>query len=342
MLIELCTAAIAHLQRQLVLLQLRAPIYVTGDIHGNLFDLVRLLVLANLPPASRFVFLGDYVDRGDYSLEVTTLLLALMIANPGYVLLLRGNHEFHETNADYGFRTEILNSYCGDELFTAFNEVFAWLPMAAVINSRFLCVHGGLSPRLRSLADIAQLERPILTLEQSPLATDLVWSDPTTSCPMFQESIRGQGTCFGIEAMKKFFAETGISTILRAHQCVHDGIDKWPGGMLYTVFSSSNYASTETNRCGLLFVRPSLEIETFSLPPGFTLPRKQATFRKVSANEAAKRPVVKSPSLQVRWTKPSTMGPASVPPSARRMFRKPGARTVPFLQQTVPASENPW
>jgi hypothetical protein len=85
--------------------------------------------------------------------------------------------------------------------------------------------------------------------------------------------------------MKKLFADTGILTILQAHHCVHKDINKWPGDALHSVFASSNYSPADANKCR---PKPNLRIETFSLPPGSPLPRKQAVFKEMSADTRPK------------------------------------------------------
>ena len=107
-------------------------IFVVGDIHGNIRDLIRILATASPPPNSRYLFLGDYVDRGDYSLESITLLLALAIKFPDHIILLRGNHEYDSVNATYGFMEQIIALYGQSGVYESFNKVFSYLK-----NSKF-------------------------------------------------------------------------------------------------------------------------------------------------------------------------------------------------------------
>ena len=148
--------ALGTMKGQLPYLHLRAPIVICGDIHGQLHDLQRIFKLKGTPPDTPYLFLGDYVDRGDQSVEVATLLLALKAQHPYHIFLLRGNHECPDTNDRYGFRDECAQ-YGGegntpdDTLWTIFNKVFQWLPLCASVNGRIFCVHGGLSPELKTL-----------------------------------------------------------------------------------------------------------------------------------------------------------------------------------------------
>ena len=254
------------LQKQPTVLRVRAPIYVIGDIHGNILDLIRILITAEVPPKSRFLFLGDYVDRGQYSVEVMTLLFALQIAYPEHVLLIRGNHEFEAVNSFYGFQSECENRRNGKEIFEAFNSTFEYLPLAAIVNNSYFCVHGGLSPHLTSLRQLEEVQRPLRNYECN-FVSDLVWSDPSTTHPGFVESQRGTGVTFGVDAVSEFLKSFAFRHIVRAHQCVQLGVATFDENRVYTVFSSSNYQDASGNRCGILFLQGDDKLQMFSLPP---------------------------------------------------------------------------
>ena len=141
---------------QPILLDLNAPIKVCGDIHGQFFDLLRLFECCGFPPESSYLFLGNYVDRGNKSLETMCLLLAYKIKYPENIFLLRGNHECSSVNRIYGFYDECKKRY-NIKLWKAFSYVFNCLPIAALIDKKIFCLHGGLSPELSSPEHIAKL-----------------------------------------------------------------------------------------------------------------------------------------------------------------------------------------
>ena len=136
-----------------MLLRVKAPMTIGTDIHGQYFDLLRFLNIADTPPKTNYLFLGDYVDRGKQSIETVCLLFAYKIKYPNNVFLLRGNHECQNINKMYGFWDECKRRY-NAKLWKQFINLFNHLPVAALIEDRILCMHGGLSPELKNLNQI--------------------------------------------------------------------------------------------------------------------------------------------------------------------------------------------
>lgn len=188
--LSLCEMSIKIFEKEPTVLRLRAPIKIFGDLHGQFGDLMRLFEEYGVPNTAGdityidYLFLGDYVDRGAHSLETICLLLALKIEHPRYVHLIRGNHEASDINALFGFRTECidrLGERDGLEVWENINNLFNWLPLAAIIEEKVICMHGGIGRSINSVQQIEELQRP-LTLEQGGLILmDLLWSDPTTN-----------------------------------------------------------------------------------------------------------------------------------------------------------------
>lgn len=172
----LCRAAREIFLSQPMLLELDAPIKICGDVHGQYNDLLRLFEYGGFPPVSNYLFLGDYVDRGCNSLETICLLFAYKVKYPFNFFLLRGNHESANINRVYGFYDECKKRY-NVKLWKTFTDCFNCLPVAAIIEDKIFCCHGGLSPELRSMDQIRRLKRPTDVPEMG-LLCDLLWSDP--------------------------------------------------------------------------------------------------------------------------------------------------------------------
>lgn len=161
---ELLTEAKLSILKDNMLLKIEKnhPIHIAGDFHGQLLDLLKIFQKSGPPSLDQtYVFLGDYVDRGEHSLETICLLLAYKVKYPNNVYLLRGDHEIKAINQIYGFKDECQRK-CGNlEIYSAVNDIFDNLPLAAVVNNKYFCVVGGLSPSLHSLDDINDVSRPL-------------------------------------------------------------------------------------------------------------------------------------------------------------------------------------
>uniref|UniRef100_A0A0R3WH13 Serine/threonine-protein phosphatase n=1 Tax=Taenia asiatica TaxID=60517 RepID=A0A0R3WH13_TAEAS len=202
--------------RQPALLELEAPVKICGDVHGQYYDLLRLFEYGGFPPAANYLFLGDYVDRGKQSLETICLLLAYKIKFPENFFLLRGNHECASINRIYGFYDECKRRY-NIKLWKVFTDCFNCLPLAAIIDEKIFCCHGGLSPDLHSMDQIRRITRPTDVPDQG-LLCDLLWSDPDKDVTSWGENDRGVSYTFGADIVSKFLAKHDFDLICRAHQ----------------------------------------------------------------------------------------------------------------------------
>lgn len=194
------------------------------DIHGQYYDLLRFINDAGVPPDSDYLFLGDYVDRGKQSIEVVCLLFALKIKFPNNVSLLRGNHEDQNITKLYGFLDECKRRY-HFKLWKQFINVFNHLPVAAVIENKILCMHGGLSPDLKNLQQIERLSRPT-GIPESGVLCDLLWSDPSSSnAPYILNLIpkrwgdndRGVSYVFSEKVVEEFLLKHDLELVVRGH-----------------------------------------------------------------------------------------------------------------------------
>lgn len=240
------------LMSQPMLVRTEAPINVCGDIHGQITDLVEIFKAGGLPPDSRYLFLGDYVDRGKYGTEVITVLLGLKVLYPKRIYVLRGNHETDSICRIYGFFDECKRRF-SVRLFKEFTDVFNCLPVAALIEEIALCMHGGLSPELRHLRQIEQIYRPLVVPDEG-LACDILWADPEEGTSGWQPSERGVSFTFGEDVVKRLCDSLGIDIVLRAHQVVDEGYSFFAGRRLVTIFSASNYCGEFTNSGAMMLM----------------------------------------------------------------------------------------
>ncbi|GAX27752.1 hypothetical protein FisN_13Hu147 [Fistulifera solaris] len=253
---RLCAHVRPILLQQPMLLELEAPMQVCGDIHGQFPDLLRLFQLGGYPPESNYLFLGDYVDRGKQSIETICLLLAYKVLYPDHVFLLRGNHEHPGINRIYGFYDECKRRY-SIKLWKSFSDVFNCLPVSAVIDDKIICMHGGLSPQLRSIKNIADIRRPC-DVPTAGLMCDLLWSDPDDTVSGWRTSDRGVSFVFGTDVVQDFLREHDLDLIIRAHQVVEDGYEFFAGRGLVTLFSAPNYCGEFDNAGGMIAIADDL------------------------------------------------------------------------------------
>jgi protein phosphatase len=277
-LLQLCDDAKRHFDSQPTLLRLFGDVCVVGDIHGSLYDLLRILSLNKTTDETKFLFLGDYVDRGEFSTEVISLLFGLALARPSQYYLIRGNHETVKVSQSYGFMAEIERTFGDDELWKCFTEAFEYLPLGAVINGRHFCVHGGLPQGLTTLHELSRTQRPVKE-PFSPIINDLLWADPTTACGRFMPGTRGDmSNDFGQDALREFLSKNGLYGMIRSHQYSDISLQRpFPG--LITIFSSSSYKGNGSNPSVILRVKAGVEEpEVVKYPPYPRLPRQTANF----------------------------------------------------------------
>ncbi|TQS36302.1 hypothetical protein Golomagni_03252 [Golovinomyces magnicellulatus] len=251
------------LEREPNLLEMDAPITVCGDIHGQFYDLMKLFEVAGKPPSTRFLFLGDYVDRGYFSIDCVLYLWSLKIWYPNSFWLLRGNHECRHLTDYFTFKLECKHKY-SEKVYEACMVSFCALPLAAVMNRQFLCVHGGLSPELHTLEDIKHIDR----FREPPthgLMCDLLWADPLEEFGQEKSSeyfihnhVRGCSFFFSYPAACNFLEKNNLLSIIRAHEAQDSGYRMYrktrttgfPSVM--TIFSAPNYLDVYNNKAAIL------------------------------------------------------------------------------------------
>ncbi|KAL4164530.1 hypothetical protein KRP22_004396 [Phytophthora ramorum] len=276
-----------NLEPNVVSVPQRAATYVFGDIHGQFYDLMQLVDAAGVAELAdrdvQLVFLGDYVDRGAFSCEVMLYLLLLKIRFSDKVVLLRGNHECESISSFYGFRSECRVKY-GISVYYHFLSCFQAMPVAAILSTsrgRIMCVHGGISPELKTIEDIQKIDRR-REVPTTGILCDLLWSDPQTPHGVQVDAevdtraswepnqARGCSYYFNAAAMFEFLADNQLLSLLRAHEYEDEGymfhfsseefqkLDKRRDKSmppLITVFSAPNYCDSYANTAAYLFFR---------------------------------------------------------------------------------------
>ncbi|CAH0380434.1 unnamed protein product [Pelagomonas calceolata] len=252
----LCIRAREVFMAQPILLELEAPIKICGDVHGQYHDLLRLFEYGGFPPEANYLFLGDYVDRGKQSLETICLLLAFKIKYPENFFILRGNHECASINRIYGFYDECKRRY-NIKMWKTFTDCFNCLPVAAIVDEKIFCCHGGLSPELQQLDQIKKIVRPT-DVPDTGLLCDLLWSDPDKDMVGWGENDRGVSFTFGEDIVAQFLRKMDLDLVCRAHQVVEDGYEFFARRQLVTIFSAPNYCGEFDNAGGMMAVDETL------------------------------------------------------------------------------------
>ncbi|MQL99092.1 hypothetical protein Taro_031811 [Colocasia esculenta] len=284
---DLCDSAERIFACEPSVLQIKAPVKIFGDLHGQFGDLMRLFDEYGAPSTAGdiayidYLFLGDYVDRGQHSLETITLLLALKVEHPQNVHLIRGNHEAADINALFGFRIECIERMGERDGIWAWhriNRLFNWLPLAALIEKKIICMHGGIGRSINHVEQIENLQRPITMEAGSVVLMDLLWSDPTEndSVEGLRPNARGPGlVTFGPDRVMEFCNNNDLQLIVRAHECVMDGFERFAQGHLITLFSATNYCGTANNAGAILVLGRDLVVVPkliHPLPPVISSP----------------------------------------------------------------------
>uniref|UniRef100_A0A336LZL2 Serine/threonine-protein phosphatase n=1 Tax=Culicoides sonorensis TaxID=179676 RepID=A0A336LZL2_CULSO len=274
-------------------LAIKSPLYVMGDLHGNYPDLIGFeRILWHLSPTltpCKLLFLGDYVDRGVNSVEVVAYLFAYKFHNYEKLHLIRGNHEIRDTQRTFTFYAECTQKFgskLGDKVWTAINNVFDVMPLAAVIDNKIFACHGGIPPPWLLQGSIEMLNNIACPLpspkDQNQLAWCLMWNDPVkenNSNEELQKELeqnngfgfnvrRGTGYVFSEDALNEFLEKHNLSHVIRAHQAQQHGVSIQFSGKLISVFSSSQYCSMK-NDAGCLAIESNkirllrFDVETF-------------------------------------------------------------------------------
>mgnify|MGYP001027973301 CR=1 FL=1 len=272
------------------LLSVSDPVTIVGDIHGQFYDLLRVFELGGSFKETKYLFLGDYVDRGSFSFEVLMLLYAFKIKHPQEIFLLRGNHESRQMTSYFNFRSEVLDKQ-DIEVYDLVMESFDAMPLACVVNGKFFAVHGGISPDLKNIEDLQNIPRTFEPPDKG-LICDLLWSDPVgnelgNSNHVFKKnSTRGCSYVYGKTATVSFLESNNMLSVIRAHEVQADGfkMHRWKGKshfpVVVTIFSAPNYCDIYNNKAAVIkFVKGAFNVHQFKHSPHpYVLPNFQDLF----------------------------------------------------------------
>ncbi|NXH97475.1 PPE1 phosphatase, partial [Pachycephala philippinensis] len=245
-------------------------ITVCGDLHGNLDDLLLIFYKNGLPSEQNpYVFNGDFVDRGKNSMEILIILFAFLLIYPNDLHLNRGNHEDYIMNLRYGFTKEVSKKYKDHwkQILSLLRDVFSWLPLATIIDSKVLILHGGISDTT-DLDFLNALERNkvrdhvhgrvILFSFKNFAILDILWSDPRSQNGCTPNKSRGGGCYFGPDVTAKLFERYNLKMLIRSHEFKPEGYEISHDGKVITIFSASNYYEEGSNRGAYIKLNPEL------------------------------------------------------------------------------------
>jgi serine/threonine-protein phosphatase 5 len=220
---------------------------VCGDTHGQFYDLLNIFALNGFPSeTNRYLFNGDFVDRGSYSVETIMALLAFKLLYPKHMFMSRGNHESLGLNRVYGFEGEVMAKY-DSKTFDLFQEVFHGLPLAHLLNSKVFVTHGGLFANDGVTIDDIQKVNRKRDLPEEGLMVEMLWSDPH-ALPGRAKNKRGVGIAFGQDVTENFLKTNNLSLVVRSHEVTDDGYLMWHNDQLVTIFSAPNYCDQIGNK----------------------------------------------------------------------------------------------
>ncbi|KAG6498213.1 hypothetical protein ZIOFF_046125 [Zingiber officinale] len=270
---DLCQKAKEVLMEESNVQPVKSPVTICGDIHGQFHDLAELFRIGGKCPDTNYLFMGDYVDRGYYSVETVTygkIIMSMGFWWPSRFDILKElpfSEEIMKVvrytcqciTQVYGFYDECLRNYLfyfsslscflsyrygSANVWKTFTDLFDYFPLTALVESEIFCLHGGLSPTIETLDGIRSFDR-VQEVPHEGAMCDLLWSDPDDRCG-WGISPRGAGYTFGQDISEQFNHTNNLNLIARAHQLVMEGYNWGHDQKVVTIFSAPNYCY----RCG--------------------------------------------------------------------------------------------
>ncbi|KAF9070500.1 Metallo-dependent phosphatase-like protein [Rhodocollybia butyracea] len=274
------------LKQEANLVHVTSPVTICGDIHGQYYDLMKLFEVGGSLNDNCYLFLGDYVDRGSFGIECLLYLYALKLCYPTKFVLLRGNHECRHLTEYFTFKRECLHKYSA-RVYEACIQSFCALPVAALVDRKFFCVHGGISPELNTLTDIINMDR-FREPGSHGLLCDLLWADPVAGfgeedkpnslvpkgSTFLHNATRGCSYFYTYAAACQFLERTHLLGIIRGHEAQDNGYTmfrktptkKFPS--VITIFSAPNYLDVYHNRGAVIkYANKNITIRQYNASP---------------------------------------------------------------------------
>lgn len=278
--------AISVLEAEPNVLHIPAPIIIAGDIHGQFYDLISMFAKYAELPKGRYLLLGDYVDRGNFSFESIFYLLCLKVRYPKNIFLLRGNHETRMMTVEFSFKDEVAKKY-NMGIYSRFMTIFDYLPLAAVVGQKLFCVHAGISPDLKSIESLKAINR-IREPQKNTIVHDMLWSDPHPNydkdgVPSFAVNVeRKCSYYYSYEDVTKFLEHNGLEAIVRSHSVESKGfrlfrkLQKSTLPSVFSIFSAPNYCGVCQNKAGVLYCDKEMRVSVIQFqatPEPYVLPQ---------------------------------------------------------------------
>ncbi|THD20934.1 Serine/threonine-protein phosphatase [Fasciola hepatica] len=241
-------------------LNLSHPLNVVGDIYGHFTELLQTLTELGHPPATRYLFLGNYVGRGERSVETIALLFSYKLLYPEKVYLLRGSHECEQLGRAYGFFAEVSGRF-SHRLWKSIMNTFNYLPVTAIIENSIFCSHSGISPCVlysgcQNVKDLeTYINRWILRpseVESNLLLTHFIWSQPDSETKGWTRNPCGLGYLFGPKEVRSFCERFNLALMIRSNDLVSGGFEFFADKRLISIFTAPGFMKSYKNEAAVL------------------------------------------------------------------------------------------